>query len=166
MIYTFDSYYSNNTAKTICVGFENWTDSEHAANFQETIPETSEYVSGEFYKRELPCILSLLEQIALKKGDIIVIDGYVHLDDTGKLGLGGYLYEKLDKEYPIIGVAKNDFVKVEKLKIGIERGGSVKKLFITSAGIDLATSAEFIKNMHGEYRIPTLLKLTDSLTRE
>lgn len=52
------------------------------------------------------------------------MDSFVYLDDEKKYGLGGYLYEKLNKEILIIGVVKMNFVLIEKDKIGILRGDS------------------------------------------
>jgi deoxyribonuclease V len=66
-----------------------------------------EYTSGEFYKRELPCILSLLGKNHFDNIEAIIVDGFVYLDDQNKLGLGGHLYERLPYKVPVIGVAKN-----------------------------------------------------------
>jgi hypothetical protein len=40
---------------------------------------------------------------------MIILDGYVALDDHGKIELGGYLFEALEQKYPVIGIAKNGF---------------------------------------------------------
>nr|WP_317043961.1 endonuclease V [Chryseobacterium sp. T16E-39] len=126
---------------------------------------TADYESGAFYKRELPCILSLLKQIPLKEGDVIVVDGYVTLNDEGKMGLGGYLYEKLNEKYPVVGIAKNEFASPDNLRKSIYRGESKTPLFLTSKGIDPDLLKTKIKHMHGLYRMPTLLKKLDQLTR-
>lgn len=165
MIYAFDTFYFEGKAKTIGVGFESWTDEKPTIVFDEIRADIQEYESGSFYKRELPCILSLLDKIALKKGDLIIVDGFVLLSDDQKLGLGGYLYKALKGIYPIIGVAKNDFVGLNKLQRKVLRGESKKPLYITSLGIDLEEAAKDIKSMHGEFRMPTLLKIVDQLTR-
>jgi len=47
----------------------------------------------------------------------------------------------------------------------IYRGQSTNPLYITSEGIELEKSADLILNMHGDYRIPTLLKKVDQLCR-
>jgi hypothetical protein len=39
-------------------------------------------------------------------------------------------------------------------------------LYVGSVGIDKEMAAENIKQMHGEFRIPTLLKMVDSLARQ
>jgi hypothetical protein len=38
-------------------------------------------------------------------------------------------------------------------------------LFITAMGIDLATAAEYIRQMHGEFRMPALLRFLDGQTK-
>ena len=166
MILAFDTYYFDNKAKTVALGFSNWSDSIEKDNYSEILENIEEYKSGEFYKRELPCILSLISKIDIKKIEIIIIDGYVFVDDNSKLGLGGFLYEKLNKKIPIIGVAKTDFISLNKNKISLLRGKSKNPLFISSIGINLNEATEKIKQMSGEFRIPTLLKKLDTLTKE
>ncbi len=166
MILVFDTYYNNDNAKTICLSFEDWNRENSINVYSETISGIEEYVSGEFYKRELPCILSLISQIDLDKVDLIIIDGFVYLNDNNKYGLGAYLYDALYKEIPVIGVAKRDFASINENREVVFRGKSQNPLFITSVGIDLKTASESIKQMNGEFRIPTLLKEVDRLTRE
>jgi len=132
---------------------------------EENISIPNEYESGSFYKRELPCILSILKNIELKEGDILVVDGYVHLSDDGKKGLGGYLFEKLENKYTVIGVAKNLFNGIDKMMRPIERGKSKKPLYITAENIDLDIATQNIKSMHGQFRMPTLLRRLDQLSR-
>ncbi len=166
MILAFDTYYFDNKAKTVCLSFEDWTASEDFKVYSEILEEIEDYTSGEFYKRELPCILSLLKTIDNSEIEAIIVDGFVFLDDDNKLGLGGYLYQKLDSKIPIIGVAKNNFATIEKQKRVLLRGESAKPLFITSIGIDLDLATSYIQSMAGVFRIPTLLKQLDTLTKE
>jgi deoxyribonuclease V len=166
MILALDTYYQNNKAKTVCIRFPNWTD-EHPANvLTEELDRVEEYQPGAFYKRELPCILSILKKTTLQNTEAIIIDGYVLLDDTGKHGLGGYLYEALDREIPVIGVAKTNFANNTLHKGEVYRGDSQRPLYITTLGIPLETACTYIRSMHGAYRIPTLLKTLDTLTRQ
>lgn len=166
MILAFDTHYVEDKAKTVAVQFEHWTDEFPSQVYEETLEGIQPYESGSFYKRELPCILSLLKQIDLTMIDLIVVDGFVVLDDEGSLGLGGYLYEALDQKIPVMGVAKNNFAKINALKIPVLRGNSQKPLYITAKGIDLQQAASYIQEMHGDYRFPTLLKEVDRLGRE
>lgn len=166
MILAFDTYYFDNKAKTVCLEFNNWNEDKNFKIHSEIIDNVSEYIPGEFYRRELPCIISLLNQIDLENIEAIVVDGFVYLDDKKKYGLGGYLYEKLNKQIPIIGVAKTNFASIEKNKKPLFRGDSIKPLFITSIGIDLQDAFQKVESMAGEFRMPTLLKELDRLTKE
>ncbi len=109
MILAFDTHYIDKKAKTVCLSFEKWTDDHPVNTYSELIEGVSEYEPGAFYKRELPCILSLLKKIPLNEIDFIVVDAFVFLDDSGRLGLGGHLYEHLHGQVPVIGVAKTNF---------------------------------------------------------
>jgi len=165
MILAFDTYYLHDKAKTVCLSFNHWNDSAPYKIFSEIKDNIADYIPGEFYKRELPCILSLLQQIDSKNIDAIIIDGYVYLDDEAKLGLGGHLYYAVEKKFPIIGVAKTNFATINKLKCSLLRGESKKPLFITAIGVDIETAAHHILTMSGNFRIPTLLKTLDMQTR-
>lgn len=166
MILAIDVHYREEFAKTVSIEFENWNDSVPSKINESFIKNVEEYVSGEFYKRELPCIMEILEKTDKEKLEVIIIDGYVVLDDTGKAGLGKYLYETLNQAIPIIGVAKRGFINNERNVIKIKRGKSENPLFITSIGIDLNEAATKIKNMTGEFRIPDLLRILDGKTKE
>lgn len=166
MIVAFDTYYYDGKAKTVCLEFQEWNQSTDFKIHTEIIDNVAEYIPGEFYKRELPCILSLLEKIDLKKVEAIVVDGFVYLDDEKKYGLGGHLYEKLNREIPIIGVAKTNFASIEKEKRSLFRGDSQKPLYVTAIGIELEDAFKKVESMAGEFRMPTLLKEMDRLTKE
>lgn len=166
MILAFDTHYFDDKAKTVAIQFKNWTDEVPYQIYNETISDIAAYESGEFYKRELPCIVSLLKQVDIASITTIIIDGFVVLDDEGALGLGGYLYEALDQKIPVIGVAKNNFATIDTLKVPLLRGDSKKPLYITAKGMDLEDAASHIDEMHGEFRFPTLLKEVDRLGRE
>ncbi|MDY0988065.1 endonuclease V [Flavobacterium sp. CFBP9031] len=166
MILAFDTYYFDQKAKTICLEFAEWNEDKNFKIHSEIIDNVEEYIPGEFYKRELPCILSLLKQIDLSTIEVIVVDGFVYLNDENKYGLGGYLYEKLNKEIPIIGVAKTNFASIEKNKKALFRGDSKKPLYITSIGINLDEAYKKVESMAGEFRFPTLLKELDRLSKE
>lgn len=165
----FDTYYfDNDKANTICLAFEDWEKAVPDYEFSEIKEGVEEYIPGQFYKRELPCILSLLEKIKTQIKDIscIIIDGFVYLDDDMKAGLGKHLFDALNGEIPVVGVAKTNFATVEKHKLPLKRGKSETPLYISSVGIDMETAYDLIKKMHGDFRIPTLLKKVDTLTRQ
>jgi len=166
MIYCFDTFYHENFANTAVVGIENWNDGSPSFELTDIVTEINDYESGAFYKRELPCLLSIINKIPLDpQHDTLLIDGYVVLSDEGKLGLGGYLFNALEGKIPVVGVAKNDFVGLDKLKKVVYRGGSKKALFVTAMGFDLQKASELVSSMHGEFRFPTILKLVDQQCR-
>lgn len=165
MILALDSYYPKD-AYTVCLSFKNWTDEVPVEVLTEASPLTEEYEPGFFYKRELPCILSILKKVSLENVETIIIDGFVTLDDSGKFGLGGHLFEALHGTIPIVGVAKNDFINLIHNKRLVYRGSSSKPLYITALGMELDVAAGFISSMHGVFRIPTLLSKLDALTKQ
>lgn len=162
MIAAFDVHYVNDTATTACVCFESWTDLDSANDFVESKSDIAPYESGQFYKRELPCIVSLLKNKNLNP-DLIIIDGYVWLDQQ-RQGLGVHLFEALNRKTPVIGVAKTRFT-VHSNSREIFRGNSKSPLFITSIGLNVDDAADFIKQMQGDFRLPALLKKADQICR-
>ena len=96
--------------------------------------------------------------------ETIVIDGYVFLDDEQRPGLGKHLFDSLEGQIEVIGVAKRSFSGVGEAH-EVLRGESVKPLYITTTGC-LETAKSNIASMFGEYRIPWLLKRADQLCRE
>jgi deoxyribonuclease V len=161
-----DVYYSDNHAKSIGVMFQNWEDTEPNKIITSYTVNPLEYESGLFYKRELPCIIELMEHIDISQIYTIIIDGYVYLNDDKKPGLGYYVYKNFEGTIPVIGVAKTPFHNNKAYTKNIYRGKSLKPLYISSIGIDTAAAAEYIRNMSGEYRNPYMLKLLDSKTKE
>lgn len=166
MILAIDVYYINDQAKTVGILFEHWTDTTTdilslVTDYQEKVEP---YQSGQFYRRELPCIMSLLEKVDLTKITTIIIDGFVHLDE-GKFGLGGYLYNALNKSISVIGVAKKPFSGNSPYLIEVFRGKSKHPLYITAIGTQLEQAANNIKLMTGNYRMPDLLTFLDQQTK-
>ena len=166
MIVAIDvGYNENNIAKAVCVGFHDWADEKAITIVEEFVIGLEPYQPGEFYKRELPCILKVLQKVEMRFVNAVIVDGYVYLDDTGKPGLGYYLYEALGRKIPVIGVAKTNFHDNTKNVIEVVRRDSNKPLFVTSIGIEVEVAAENIKKMHGAFRLPTLLKKADTISR-
>ena len=161
-----DVGYDKNRANAASLSFEKWDDSTPTNSKKILIENIADYESGKFYLRELPCILESLNQYDLDEVDTIIIDGFVWLNSEKKPGLGAYLFEKLEKKIPIIGVAKRKFHGDNAFMKTIERGESKNPLFITAEGIEVTKAAKLIKDMHGDFRIPTLLKAVDMLSRD
>ena len=129
-----------------------------AGRFTVEVENVAEYIPGEFYKRELPCILQLLAAIDTTIATII-IDGFVDLE-PGHPGLGRHLYNATG--IPVIGIAKSRYDSAVAEEV--YRGHSKKSLLVTSTG-DVKEAAELVKNMNGEHRLPTLVTRVDQLCR-
>ncbi len=120
------------------------------------------YEPGQFFRRELPCLLAVLSK--LPPVDVVVIDGYVWLGGLENPGLGAHLYQALGRRTSVVGVAKTRF-KGAETTCEVLRGKSKRPLFITAAGMSQEVAAKHVHCMHGAYRIPTLLKRVDELCR-
>ncbi len=159
MILAVDVDYRATEAVVAGVCFEGWADEQARHVYHSRIYKIEDYEPGRFYKREMPCILQLLQEHRLHP-KIIVIDGFVYLGDESSHGLGMYLYKAVGGNIPIVGVAKTPF-KGTSPRSEILRGKSSKPLFITAVGIDVESAKAHVLSMNGKYRIPTLLKLAD-----
>jgi len=159
-----DVHYRGNRAKAACLTFNAWQSENPVSQYTGIIEHIDKYVPGQFYKRELPCLLQVLGEVR-ETLEVLVIDGYVWLDADKTPGLGAYLYQALDQLISIIGVAKSRF-RGSAHAVEVYRGRSKNPLLITSVGIPPAEAAMCIRDMHGKYRIPRLLKLTDQLGRQ
>lgn len=162
-ILAVDVDYKNTSATVAGVVFENWSNEQASQVYTTTVENVAEYTPGLFYKRELPCIIKLLEEFDLKP-DCIIVDGLVYLDGVKKPGLGKYLFDHLNAKVIVVGVAKALFEGLPD-NFKLYRGESKKPLYITAAGINLEKAKNLVTSMHGQFRFPTLLKLVDNLCR-
>lgn len=159
-----DTYYYEDYALCAAIVFD-WNDETPQATYTVRIEEVAPYEPGQFYKRELPCILKCLEQIDLSGIDAIIVDGHVYVDNHKAPGLGAHLYEELEGKIPIIGVAKTSFAKNKETAQEILRGSSQNPLFVSAVGTAIDKAATNVQNMKGGFRMPTLLKTLDQLSR-
>jgi deoxyribonuclease V len=162
MIAALDVHYddSNHQGSAAAVLFANWTDAAATAGHHASVDGVHPYDPGEFFRRELPCLLAVIGQFTTPV-DLFVIDGYVHFDD--KPALGQHLFEHFHRRIPVIGVAKTRFRNVTACEVF--RGRSRLPLYVTATGIDARDAAERVKQMHGPHGIPKLLKRVDQLAR-
>ena len=79
--------------------------------------------------------------------------------------MGAHLYDALGSRTPIIGVAKTHYEGSDHVARQVLRGQSQSPLFVTAIGVDVDWAAQQIELMHGNYRLPTLLKEVDYLCR-
>ena len=143
--------------------FAEWGDATPTQELVARIDQIEPYVPGQFYRRELPCLLAVLAKAPLPV-DLIVVDGYVWLDTHEKPGLGAHLYTALGEKIPVVGVAKKPFHSAAAQEV--RRAGSDKPLYVTAVGITVTEAAAAVAQMHGAHRIPTLLKQVDQLCRQ
>lgn len=157
-------YRPDATARAAALFFTAWIAAEATEERVKSIAAVQPYQPGQFYQRELPCLLAVLDG-HLSGLQAIVIDGYVTLDAAGRPGLGQHLFEALGGQIPIIGVAKTAF-QGSPHAVPAQRGGAQTPLYVTAAGMDVEDAADHIRQMHGPHRLPTLLKRVDRLCRD
>jgi deoxyribonuclease V len=125
-----------------------------------TLTEVAAYEPGEFYRRELPAMLAVLAGAGVF--DLIVVDGYVDLDPTGRPGVGARLHTEIGT--PVIGVAKTAFRSATHA-LEVRRGTATRPLFVTSAGVPMRDAADLVTGMAGPHRLPDALRRVDRLSR-
>jgi deoxyribonuclease V len=163
MILAVDVHYSHRGATVAGVLFHGWKDENPVLEVASFLDATADYRPGEFYLRELPPIMRLIEEHGLFP-ECIVVDGFVYLDGVSTPGLGKRLFDALGGTVTVIGVAKNRFRGIGE-RYAVFRGSSRRPLYVTAAGMGLENARGCILRMHGNYRIPTMLKLVDRLSR-
>jgi deoxyribonuclease V len=160
VILCVDVDYRANNVVAACVGFDAWTDATAALELVvASDAAAAAYEPGQFYLRELPHVLGVLALAPAP--DVIVVDGYVWLAPE-RPGLGARLHDAVG--VPVVGVAKNPFVGAQAIEVA--RGVSARPLYVTAVGLDAQVAADHVRDMHGEFRIPTLLRRVDQLARE
>lgn len=143
------------------VWFRGWEASEAETEAVAAFFEVAPYQPGEFYRRELPCLLGVLARGPA--ADVVVVDGYVGLG-PGRPGLGAHLHSALGGRTVVVGVAKTRFEGAMDA-VPIYRGDSRAPLYVTAAGADAVEAAGWVASMQGPHRIPALLKRVDQLAR-
>lgn len=144
---------------------EDWTASTTCGAVTTHRKGLAEYEPGAFFKRELPVLLALLQELeaVASRPEIIVVDGYCWLGPE-RAGLGVHLYSALVPRIPVVGVAKSSFVGAAPVEV--RRGSSQRPLFVTAVGMDLSVAAACVQSMHGPHRLPTFIKGADVLCRQ
>lgn len=165
MILAIDVHYKNDKAKAVGLLFH-WESGSPEQIIEVIDIAAHEYIPGQFYKRELPCVKAVCRQIDMNAVKTIIIDGHVFVSNNGKFGLGGYVYAAFGRKIPVIGVAKTLFASNKETVIEVLRGESKKPLYVSSIGIENEKAAQKIKNMHGKHRMPTILATVDKRTKD
>lgn len=157
-----DVDYREHEAVCACLLFERWSSAQPARSLVERVFPVAPYVPGQFYRREMPCLLATLSQV-LGTVDTVIVDGYAWLGEGRDPGLGARLYEELGGQVAVIGVAKTIFHGAPAIEV--RRGRSERPLYVSAVGMKTELAAQYIGKMHGQYRMPTLLRQVDQLSR-
>lgn len=154
---------SQATAKVSAIRFTGIEKVEMLSEHITVVNDVAPYQSGQFYKREMPCLLALIKKI-YEPFDIIIIDGYVFLDGINTAGLGKYLYDNLSDKKPVIGIAKNQFCDISD-DYALWRGISKHPLYVTSIGVDIIEAKSLVAGLEGKHRLPNIVNQVDRLGR-
>lgn len=164
LIACLDAAYSETSASAACLLFTAWDAATPAQVLTWRQGVAAAYEPGVFYKRELPLLLAVLQQVK-RPPATIVIDGYVWLDGDRRPGLGAILHNALMERIPVVGVGKTAFGDAGSWCIPVARGTSRRPLFVSAVGTSVEEAAEGVRTMHGGHRVPTLLQLVDREAR-
>jgi len=148
------------------VAFDDWDAPEPSRTYRCQIDQIEKAPRGELDLRDLPCLLQLLRVHGLQP-ELIIIDGFVHLDSDETPGLGRHLHHALEGRTAIIGIAKTGPPGLPGLPAQFEvaREEEARPLVVTCIGIDLGAAKARLRAMHGQRRVPTLLKLVARLAK-
>ncbi len=161
-----DVHYRADGARAACAIVGSWEAAAPASTCVQDVGLVEPYEPGNFYRRELPCLLAVLYRLP-SLPDVLVVDGYVWLPPGDRPGLGAHLYEALGGGAPVMGIAKTAFAGVETCAniIPVLRGASRQPLFVTAAGMQPEFAAQCVRRMAGRGRIPDVVKIVDSVAK-
>lgn len=162
MIAFTDVHYRDTDATAACVIADRWDQAQPTREWTRVVSPIAPYEPGAFFKRELPCLLEVLR--GAPPLTHVVIDGYVWLDANRTPGLGARLHEALGGAVVVIGLAKTAY-QGSTFALPVRRPGSEKPLFLTAIGVDEAAALSLVQRLHGDHRLPSLVKRVDSLAR-
>jgi len=158
-----DFQIQGDTARVAAVAFDDWVAFEGTKNYSLRIEHVEKPAKGELDLRALPWLVQLLDANRLQP-ELIVLDGFVHLDAQETPGLGRRLHDTLGGRTAVIGVSKTGFKDTPE-QFELHREEETAPLVITCAGIDLGAAKARVRMMHGRKRVPTLLKLAARIAK-
>ena len=158
-----DFQIEGDTARVAAVAFDDWAAPEGTKNYALRIEHVEKPAKGELDLRALPWLVQLLDANRLQP-EVIVLDGFVHLDAQETPGLGRRLHDTLGGRTAVIGVSKTGFKDTPE-QFEVHREEETAPLVITCVGIDLGAAKARVRMMHGRKRVPTLLKLAARIAK-
>ena len=159
-----DYQIDGDTARVAAVSFDDWGALEGTKNYALSVAHVEKPAKGELDLRALPWLIQLLEANRLQP-EVIVLEGFVHLDAQETPALGRRLHDTLGGRSGVIGVSKSTFNGDTPDQFCIFREDETPPLVITCAGIDLGAAKARIRAMHGRKRVPTLMKLAARIAK-
>lgn len=150
-------------AQAAAIAFDAWDSPEPTKTYLSHIAQVEKPARGELDLRELPCVMQLLREHKLEP-ELILIDGFVHLDADETPGLGQHLFQALGGTVPVIGVSKTGRPGLSA-QFEVIREEEAKPLTVTCAGVDIGAAKVRVRSMHGRKRVPTLMKLVARLAK-
>lgn len=150
-------------AQAAAVAFDAWDSPEPTKTYLSHIAHVEKATRRELDLRELPCVMQLLREHKLEP-ELILIDGFVHLDADETPGLGQHLFHALGSTTPVIGVSKTGQPGLSA-QFEVMREEETKPLIVTCAGVDIGAAKARVRAMHGRKRVPTLMKLVARLAK-
>jgi deoxyribonuclease V len=156
-------HFDDAQAQAAAVAFDAWDTPEPTKTYLSHIAHVEKPARGELDLRELPCVMQLLREHKLEP-ELILIDGFVHLDADETPGLGQHLFHALGSLTPVIGVSKTGRPGLSA-QFEVMREEETKPLIVTCAGVDIGAAKARLRAMHGRKRVPTLLKLVARLAK-
>lgn len=157
----FDS--GGGSAVAAAVAFDEWVSPEATRTYSSRIIQIERPVRGELDLRKVPCLLQLLREHALEP-ELILIDGFVHVDAMETAGWGRHLYHALGGRCAVIGVSKTSLPEMPA-QFEVFREEEARPLVVTCIGIELGAAKARLRAMHGKRRVPTLLKLVARIAK-
>ena len=159
-----DVHLEGEGARVAAVAFDDWAAAEGTRNYSLAIAHVEKPAKGELDLRALPWLVQLLDANRLQP-EVIVLDGFVHLDAQDTPALGRRLHDTLGGRVAVIGVSKSLFKGDTPDQFCIFREDETPPLVITCEGIDLGAAKARIRMMHGRKRLPTLMKLAARIAK-
>ncbi|MDR7332055.1 endonuclease V [Roseateles asaccharophilus] len=150
-------------AQVAAIAFETWDSPEPTKTYLSHIAHVEKAPRGELDLRGLTCVMQLLREHKLEP-ELILIDGFVHLDSDEIPGLGQHLFLALGGMTPVIGISKTGRPGLSS-QFEVMREEEAKPLIVTCAGIDIGAAKARLRAMHGRKVVPTLMKLALRLAK-
>lgn len=159
-----DVHVDGDTTQAAAVSFDEWAAPEALKTWTSRLPLAEKPARGELDLRALPSLLQLLREQALQP-ELIVIDGFVHLDPDDTPGLGWHLHQALGGRCPVIGLSRRAMAAGTPAQFEVYREEEAAPVIVTCIGIDLGAAKARVRGMHGKRRMPTLMKLATRIAK-